>query len=112
MSNPQTGTKELTEVVDLVLSAVDVGKAALKDGKIDINDLSLLLTLVPSVGPAVENISKVPGELRDITEEEAVALAAHVMGKLSVDDPKARKIVEASLKTAVSVFGLVQAIAG
>ena len=104
------GTKDLTEVVDLVLSAVDVGKLALADGKVDFNDLALLVALIPSVGPALDGLSNIPGELRDLTEQEGLDLAAHVMGRLSVEDPKARRIVEASLKAAVSAYGVVKAL--
>lgn len=104
------GTKELKELVDLALTGVEVGVKASADGKVDVQDLGLLLTLVPTVGPAIDGIGEIPGELADLSTEEAAELVAHVMAKLAVDDAKAREVIEKALKAAAAVYALVKAI--
>lgn len=104
------GTKELTEVVDLGLTIISVGQAAMKDGKIDVSDLGLLFQLVPAVGPALDGIGDIPAEVTDLSEAEAADLAAHVMLKLSIGDEHAREVVAKSLSAAAAVYALVKAI--
>lgn len=108
---PEVGTKELTEAVDLLLDTGLALKSALADGKVGLEDAVLLMRLVPKVGPALEGIGKIPAELKDLSAEEAEALAAHVMAKLTVENKKARDLIEASLKLAVAAVSLVRAIA-
>src|SRR5690606_14394263 len=88
------GTKELKELLDLILKGVEVGVLASKDGKVDAQDLGLLLTLVPHIQPAVDGVGMIPAELGDLSAEEAAEVIAHVMARLSVDNAKAVAIVE------------------
>lgn len=103
-------TEHLTKLVDLALTGVDVAKKALADGHVGLEDLGLLIALVPAVGPAIDGIGEVPAELKDLSADEAQALAAHVMAKLVVEDAKARAIVEASLGMVAASLKLAAAI--
>lgn len=108
------GVKEMQEVIDAVLDAVDLGKAVMTDGKVDVSDLAHLFAAVPglatSIAAAVKDINMVVPEAKDLSGEELAALGAHVVARLAVANEKAVKIVEASLKVAASVLGLVKAI--
>lgn len=104
------GLKATKEVVDLVVTAINIGEAALKDGKIGLDDLFLLMQLAPVVGPAFQDIKQVPGELADLDESEATDLVAYVTGKLAIDDVNARAVAEESLKLAVQAFKTYKAI--
>ncbi len=104
------GTKELTDVVDLGVAAVNVAIRAEADGSIDISDLYLVLQLIPNIGPALDGISLVPAELKDLSAAEADVLVAHVMSELSVVDPKAREIIDAALALAKDAFRLKKAL--
>lgn len=106
------GTKELTELLDGVLAVVKAGMDIAKDGKVGFDDISHVVGLVPKLVPAFDGLAKLPGEVSDLSAEEAAALIAHVMANLAVDDAKAKAIVEASLKVLVSGYGLVLAIKG
>lgn len=108
------GVKELTEVVDLALGLADLGIGVAKDKKVDVKDLGLLLSKAPGLirdaVSAAEGIDKVPAELSDLSAEEASQLAAHVVVRLSVDDAKAKLIVEKALHAAVASYELGKAI--
>lgn len=102
--------KELKELLDLMLTGVEVGVDITKDGKLDLNDLQHVMKLIPVVGPAVQNIGDIPAELGDLSSEEGTEIVVHVMTKLAVDDAKAKIIIEKSLKAALAVYELVKAI--
>jgi len=110
----QKGTKELVEVVDFAMGLAKLGVDIGADKKVDMSDLGLALQRIPELaGVAVmafQGIGEVPMELKDMSEEEAAKLVAHVMGKLAVEEPKARAIVEASLKASYAGYALVKAI--
>lgn len=95
----QKGTKELTEVVDLGLAGVDAFIKIKADGKVDLNDLPLALNFLTQIGPALDKIDQVPAEIKDLSVEEASALTAHVMAKLSIGE-------EAAIEKINAVFGL------
>ena len=103
-------TKNLTELLDLILDGISIVVDAEADGKITLEDAGLLLRLVPSLGPAIGDIGMIPAELSAMTTEDSTELATHVMAKLAVTDEHARKVIDASLKTVVAIHGLIGAI--
>lgn len=102
--------KDVVAVVDLILDGVGVVISAEADGKITLTDLPLLMKLIPDLGPAFSNLSLIPSELSHLSQDDAGALVAHVIEKLAVTDARARDIIDASLKAAVAVYALVNAI--
>lgn len=106
----EMGVKELKEILDFGLAMVEMGVKASADKKIDLNDLQLLLTVVPTVGPAFEGLDQAKLEIGNLSAEEAAELVAHAMAKLAVEDAKARAIVEAALKAAAANYALFVAI--
>jgi hypothetical protein len=107
--------KNLIEVVDAGLIVVKLGIDVGKDGKVDAQDLQLVLGAIPAlamaVPAAISDADQIPTELSQMTEEDAAAVVGHVMSKLAVDNVKAQRIAERSLKLAVAVYGLVKEIA-
>lgn len=104
------GIKETKEMLDLLLSVLDVGMKARADGKVDMADLGLVLQIVPNLGPAFEGIGEIKAEVSDLSSDEAAELIAHVMGKLILDDAKARLVVEKGLRALVANYELYKAI--
>lgn len=102
--------KDLVALVDLLLDALGVVVDAEKDGKIDLNDVPLLMRLVPDLGPALSNLKAIPGEAKSLSSDQMTALATHVMTKLAIAEPHARAVVEASLNLGVSLLKLMEAI--
>lgn len=79
----ERGTKELLELVAGLKELALLAKASLKDGKIDLNDLSLLLGLLPKqqlLLDAFQGLSELDEELKDLSIDEIMevlqALAA------------------------------------
>lgn len=103
-------TKNLTELLDLILDGVSIVVDAEADGKITLEDAGLLLRIIPDLGPALGDINLIPSELSAMSAEDSAEVAAHVMAKLAISDEHARKVIDAALKTAVAVYGLVGAI--
>lgn len=97
---------ELLGLVDLILDGLQVGIDAEKDSKIGFEDAALLMRLIPDLGPAFSNVGAVPGELAHLSAEDAASLMTHVMAKLAITNVHARAVIEASLKTATAVYGL------
>jgi hypothetical protein len=104
------GVKELKEMIDLALAGVDVGIKASADGKVDVQDLSLLLSLIPLAGPAIDGVGEIPAELSDLSADEAAEVVAHIMAKLSLGNGKAIRVAEKALKAALAVYMLVQEV--
>ncbi len=105
-----TGTKELTEVVDLIVDAINDGVAVMADGKIDLLDLAKLSNLLPELIPAVAGLNLVPDELKDLTFDEGSELVKHTVAKLNITNAHAIGIVQAAVQAAASVYELVLAI--
>lgn len=102
--------KELKELLDFAISGVNAGILAHKDGKIGVEDLGLILSLIPKLEPAMSGLSALPAELSAMTPEGAADLVAFVSLKLTVEDEKAKKIIDASLKVILSAYELVKAL--
>jgi len=68
-------TKEALTPVYLGLKAYKAAKA--DDGKIDMKDLSHALIVIPSIGPAIDNITLVPKEFLELDSEDRKELLAH-----------------------------------
>lgn len=105
-----TGTKEVTELLDLIVDSINDGVAVMADGKIDVLDVLKLQNLLPEILPAIQGLNLVPSELADLSVDEGSELVQHVVGKLGVSNAHAIGIVKASTKLAASVYELVLAI--
>jgi hypothetical protein len=73
----QKGVKELLELVAGLKEVALIGKQALKDGKIDLSDLSLLSQLLVKqqvLVAAFEGLGEVGAEVKDVSLDEAMLL--------------------------------------
>lgn len=102
--------KETTEMLDFAMALVKAGADAEADGKIDLNDVALLFPLFPAAQAAFQGVGQIPSELASMSDEDAAQLIAHVMSGLAVSDPKARQVIDASLKFLSSGYDLYKAI--
>lgn len=77
MEAEKTGIKEIKEVLEGAMLLVSTYKSAMKDGKIDLADLPVLVTLATEskkLVDAVDGFQKCGEELKDLDAEEAVQL--------------------------------------
>lgn len=98
--SPQSiqGTPETNDVALAIVDFVKASKAAYQDGKLDFSDASHFLPLTQSLPKAIEGVSQVPAELRDLDSEEGAKLLALVAAGVGLDSEpaKVRAIVEGS----------------
>ncbi len=98
------GVENLKQLMDLGFGMGNVAKAALADGKIDLQDLAQLVPILPLLGPAIDDIDVAPKELTELDKQDADALIAHGRSKLSgMPDDKLKAIVQHSLRIGLEV---------
>ncbi len=110
MDTQPSGTTQTKELIHLILTVVSVVKDASADGKIDTSDMALIFKLIPAVGPGIGGIGQIPGEIGHLDPAEAADLVAFIVSELSIDDGKAKDVINASLKTLVAVVELIAAV--
>jgi hypothetical protein len=86
--------KNIKEALIAVLALPKVYEAAMEDGKIGFEDLALLMALFPKLQPAIEGITEIPGELKDMTEEERLELVVLVKAELDLEDDSLEEKIE------------------
>ena len=101
-----TNTLEVISLGAALTSAVVTSR---EDGSINAADLVNLIGVVPHIQPALEDISEVPEELKDIDEAELGLIldrVKEIVGQVS--DDKAIAYAEAAIKIGLAVFDAVQ----
>lgn len=71
------GIKEMSELIVGVKDLALTLKAVLKDGKINLQDIGALMTLVQKqseILAAFEGLAEIPGEAKDLSIDEAYAI--------------------------------------
>lgn len=71
------GVKEILELIAGLKEVAKLGKLALKDGKIDLNDLALLSQLLvkqQTLIDALQGLGDVGDEVKDLSLDEAMQL--------------------------------------
>ena len=106
-----TGIKETAEFVNLVVAIAGVIKGAGADGKVDTNDLALLIQVFPHLGSAVDGIGEIPKELADLDETEIKEIADKVealVGDLAGE--KYQEVADHAIKAAFEIYEIVKVL--
>lgn len=92
--------KETMEVVELLFAIGEGAAFALEDGEPSMSDAVFFFEALRKIGPAVSDISKVPGEISAWTNADTIDLenAAH-----NFDIPQDN--IEAAVKDAIDLAG-------
>jgi len=106
------GIENTKEVLVLGFTAGGVLKSAMADGKIGLEDLGLLMQLIPVAGPAFEDIGEVVSEFKDLDEEEAKELLSFAAEKLTGVFTEAEMVekINASLQVGLAIANLVKVL--
>ena len=100
--------KEIKDVLKLIIGAIKGYQAAKADGKLDWADMSQFMPVFPLIQPAIENISEIPAEFKDLDSEEATELAEFVKQELEIDEEsKVARIITHALGVASHGYALV-----
>lgn len=104
----EKGTKELGEVLKFVCALANgIGEAA-KDGEPSIGDATNLIPMLYKLPAAVDGISELPAEAKDLSVEEMAALVAMVKDDLDLPQDKVEMAVEEGLELSLKLYSLVQ----
>ena len=112
MSEEKKGIQHTKELLDLVFSLGGVVKQGLDDGKLDANDLGLLMLVLPKLQPAFDGIGEIPAEFKDLDEAEGKELLAHVSagaaGVFTDEELKAK--IDAGLKAGMAIYDFIKVL--
>lgn len=108
------GIKESKEALQFAFAIGKIFMQAKKNnGGIDVGDLPLLVNLFPVLGPALEGMSEIPAELKDLDSEEVKSLlvfsSAHLGALAGADEELAEKI-EKGLALAIAIANFVKVL--
>lgn len=112
--NPTLGIDNLKKVIDLTCELVNVGKKVVANGSNYLGDLTTVVGELPTLSLEVPAMiaawPQVPAEVKDLDPTEAADLIAYTMAKLTIDNPKAIAIIEASFQLLLAGYKLEKAI--
>ena len=102
-----TETKELLDFVFTLLTSAD---KALSDGKFDYNDIMVIIPAFMKLGPAINDINKIPKELLDLDKEEMEELKAFVHDKFDIANDKLEMMIKKAFEIVFTIVELLQNI--
>lgn len=101
------GTEKTKSVLKLLISAINAIHTAKADGKIDLSDLGVMLSLIPNIAPGIDGLKAVGGEMKDLTTEEVAELSKFVNTELKIEDAKAKEVIEGAFKILGDIVAMV-----
>ena len=96
--------EELKDMLALVIELVDATQTIANEGGISMTDIGSLWNIVERVGPAFRGMNKIPAEITDLDAEECAELIAFIMEEISIEDVKAKLVVDKSLKALKAAY--------
>lgn len=104
------GTKELKEVVAFGLSVHVAWTKAKADGKLDWKDLLHAVMPAKNLLAALQGVSKVPAELKDLTDAERSELMSWAQAEYDIPNDRTEELVEGALALALHAGQYVGAV--
>jgi hypothetical protein len=100
MTEKKFDIKNTKEAVVLTLKAGGAVKKSYEDGEFNASDLGNFFPVIPYVQPALEDMSLIPGELKDLDTQEGEELLSMVAADLGeiANAPKLISQINAALK--------------
>lgn len=101
------GVNEIKDVITAATTVFKAGKLALEDGRLNLADIPFFVEVPGSIFRAVEGITSVPAEFKDLDETEIAELRAE-FGTL-VDDENWQRVFVGVVYIANGLYGATQA---
>jgi len=102
------GIKETKDVLACIISLANGMGKSLEDGKLSMTDIGYFLDMFMGIPAAIENISEVPEEIKDLSEEELRELKEMVVDEFDIPQDEAEEIIETALGLGIEFFEFVQ----
>ena len=100
--------KDTKELLQLIAALAVTAKTSKSDGKVSVSDLTLLISLIPKISPALEGIENIPSEIKDLSESELNEIKAIILETVGeVSDDRATEIASNLLEASVKIFNVV-----
>lgn len=104
------GIKETKEVLAFAMSLHMMYDQAKADGKIDMNDVGLIILPVTKLIPAIDNIKAVSEEIKDLDAAEKAELDAWIKQEYDIADDELEAKIEKGLSLVLSLAEFVGAL--
>ena len=95
--------KDLVEVIDLALAAVDGAFEIFEDGKVGLSDLSTLYDIYKKLNPAIKDFHKVKDSLKSLSVEDAKIINEYFDSKFDLENDVIEKYIEMALDLIVTL---------
>lgn len=104
------GLDETIDVIEFGISLTNSMMRAFGDGKLTLTDVPYFIAPMTKLPAALSGMSMVPFEITDIQKLDLQKLVDLVKGNLTIDDKKAKSIIEYSLLIIYDIYELVTTI--
>lgn len=104
------GIKETKEVLDFVFALVTALSKSLDDGKLDLTDALEFLPSLTKAGAAFSDMSLIPAEMADLSDEERQALVAYAKANLDLPDDNLEKNLELAIEVGLYLGQLIYGV--
>lgn len=107
---PSYGVKETKELLKFVIGLGMALEKALADGAIGVGDLVSFWSPLMNINDALKDISLVPKELADLSEDEKAELLAYIEQEFDIGNDALEAVIEKALKAGLQAFELIQCV--
>lgn len=102
--------KDTKELVKFVIGLGEAVDKSLADGRISIGDLRHFMNPLMDAGDAFSDISNIPAELKDMTQEESQELLEYIRKEFDIENDKIEKVIENSLQILVKLYEVIELV--
>ena len=102
----ETRVKDIIEVLEFGFAMQKAIVDSASDGKWSLLDYTNFLSVIPKVGPAVENIAVVPKIIATATDVEKSEIMDYVRAKFELPDSDLEVLIEETLEQVLSIVSL------
>lgn len=105
--------KELSELIQFLVLLLNSSVSALEDGVVNYKDTFKFISLIPLIPESLNGVKLIPGELRDLSEEEIYYLTSIVSSNLVLPRLQSQEVVTLSTNLAldfVNLFNKIKAL--
>lgn len=99
--------KETKEMLKFILKLAEAAGKSLADGRIGVADIFYVFGVLQTIGPAIEGIVQIPGELTDLDDAEKEELKK-LIEDFDIPEDQIELLIEMGLKALVDALALIK----
>lgn len=102
------GTKELKELLLLLIKGINGLGLALQDGKISLGDATYFIAALRDLPAGLSGLGEIPAEIKDLDDDEKAELKQLIEQNLDIPQDQIEQYLEAALKLLISAADLLK----